>query len=144
MDCLVICAGDQTFAARTGSFIFLPRDIPHAFLVGSDQRARLLQMTTPGGFEQFHVDGHHRYYSVGRQYARDDVHVCFDPHDRNFVFFLVDESPSTVGPEIARRPARFLTVEEITGLNDDNASIGPQQLRFAFPESSRGQLLMSN
>lgn len=90
------------------------------------------------------IGGHHRYYSVGRQYARDDVHVCFDPHDRNFVFFLVDESPSTVGPEIARRPARFLTVEEITGLNDDNASIGPQQLRFAFPESSRGQLLMSN
>jgi quercetin dioxygenase-like cupin family protein len=48
--------GDQTFAAPAGSFVFLPKDIPHAFLVGGDRPARLLQMTTPGGFEQFHVD----------------------------------------------------------------------------------------
>ena len=48
--------GDQTFAARAGTFVFLPKDIPHAFLVGGDQPARLLQLTTPAGFEQFHVD----------------------------------------------------------------------------------------
>lgn len=48
--------GDQTFAARAGTFVFLPKDIPHAFLVGGDKPARLLQLTTPAGFEQFHVD----------------------------------------------------------------------------------------
>lgn len=48
--------GDQTFAARAGTFVFLPKAIPHAFLVGGDQPARLLQLTTPAGFEQFHVD----------------------------------------------------------------------------------------
>lgn len=91
------------------------------------------------------IGGHHRYYSVGRQYARQDVHVCFDPQDRNFVFFLVtDDNPSSVGAEIARRPARYLSVEEITGINRNDVSIGPQQLRFAFPESQRGKLLMSN
>ena len=48
--------GEQTFAACAGSFVFLPKDIPHAFVVGGAQPARLLQFTTPGGFEQFHVD----------------------------------------------------------------------------------------
>lgn len=48
--------GDQTFAARAGSFVFLPKDIPHTFLVSDDKAARLLQWTTPAGFEQFHVE----------------------------------------------------------------------------------------
>lgn len=93
---------------------------------------------------QVSIGAHHRYYSVGRPYAGDDVHVCFDPDDRHFVFFLVDNSPSTVGPEVARRPARYLSVEDIIGLHDDDTTVGPQQLRLSFPESQRGQLLMSN
>lgn len=90
------------------------------------------------------IGGHHRYYSVGRQYARQDVLVGFDPDDRCFVFFQIDDQdPSTVGHEIARRPARFLTVEHITGIRQDPACLGPQQLGFVFPDPSRGRLLMS-
>lgn len=48
--------GEQTFDARAGSFVFLPKDLPHAFLVRGAQPARLLQLTAPAGFEQFHVD----------------------------------------------------------------------------------------
>jgi hypothetical protein len=37
--------------ATAGSFIFLPRDIPHGFRV--DAPTKLLILTTPAGFEQF-------------------------------------------------------------------------------------------
>ena len=93
---------------------------------------------------QICIGGRHRYYSVGRNYAGQDVHVCFDPADRSYVFFQFDDhDPSTVGPEIARRPARYLTFEAIAGLDHPGASIGPQQLKLAFPEPDRGRLLMS-
>lgn len=53
---IAFTCGDQRFLAREGSFVFLPRDIPHAFFVRGDRPARLLQLTAPGGFEQFHGD----------------------------------------------------------------------------------------
>lgn len=49
---LHIVCGDQSFDAGPGSFIMLPRGIPHAFQVG-DTGARLLQITSPAGFEHF-------------------------------------------------------------------------------------------
>lgn len=48
--------GEQTFSATAGSFIYLPKDIPHAFLVEGDKPARLLQLAAPTGFEYFHVE----------------------------------------------------------------------------------------
>jgi mannose-6-phosphate isomerase-like protein (cupin superfamily) len=49
---LYVVCGDQSFDARPGSFVMLPRGIPHAFQVG-DSGARLLQITSPAGFEGF-------------------------------------------------------------------------------------------
>ncbi len=34
---------------------FMPRALPHTFLVQSDE-AHLLELVSPGGFEQFHID----------------------------------------------------------------------------------------
>ena len=42
--------GDQTIKARPGSFLFGPKDVPHAFTVDSGP-AKLLFVFTPGGFE---------------------------------------------------------------------------------------------
>ena len=42
--------GDQTIKARPGSFLFGPKDIPHAFTVDSGP-ARLLFVLSPAGFE---------------------------------------------------------------------------------------------
>lgn len=42
--------GDQTIQARPGTFLFGPRDVPHAFRVDSGP-ARLLFILSPGGFE---------------------------------------------------------------------------------------------
>src|SRR5215208_4435184 len=42
--------GDQTIKARPGSYLFGPKDIPHAFTVDSGP-ARLLFVFSPGGLE---------------------------------------------------------------------------------------------
>jgi len=42
--------GDQTIKARPGSFLFGPKDVPHAFTVDSGP-ARLLFVLSPAGFE---------------------------------------------------------------------------------------------
>jgi len=54
---LTFRAGDETFEVEPGSFVFLPRDLPHTFVVEGDAPARLLTLLTPGGGERFFVDG---------------------------------------------------------------------------------------
>ncbi|MBL8162655.1 MAG: cupin domain-containing protein [Anaerolineae bacterium] len=46
-------SGDMTWKGGPGTFIFLPRGIPHGFRVEGTQPARGLLITTSGGFEQF-------------------------------------------------------------------------------------------
>lgn len=61
-------------------------------------------------------------YSVGRAYAGQTVQVKFDPQDRHFVFY------DAAGQEIKRRPAKGLSVEDITGLEQWPEGLGVQQL----------------
>ena len=42
--------GDQTLKAQPGSFLFGPKEVPHAFRVDTGP-ARLLFVLSPGGFE---------------------------------------------------------------------------------------------
>ena len=49
---LTIWVAGQTVIAPAGSFVFGPRDIPHTFIVSSDE-ARFLLVTQPAGFEGF-------------------------------------------------------------------------------------------
>ena len=53
---LTVRCGDDTFSVGPGSFTFLPRGIPHTFLVEGDEMARILSICAPGGFEQFFVE----------------------------------------------------------------------------------------
>ncbi|MFC7548926.1 quercetin 2,3-dioxygenase [Plantactinospora sp. GCM10030261] len=46
------CAG-ETLDAGPGDFVLLPVGVPHTFRVGADEPLRVLQITTPAGFEQF-------------------------------------------------------------------------------------------
>jgi mannose-6-phosphate isomerase-like protein (cupin superfamily) len=48
--------GDRTITAPRGSFVYLPKDVPHAFRVEGGTPARLLQLTTPAGIEQGFVE----------------------------------------------------------------------------------------
>jgi quercetin dioxygenase-like cupin family protein len=48
--------GDQVIKATPGSFVYLPKEVPHAFRVEGERAARLLQLTTPAGIEQGFVE----------------------------------------------------------------------------------------
>lgn len=51
-DVTFYCEG-EAYRAGPGSFLFLPRGVPHAFRVSEAGPARLLILTLPGGFEDF-------------------------------------------------------------------------------------------
>lgn len=66
-----VCDG-QTYQAGPGSFVYLPRDLPHTFRV-DEGPGRVLELVQPGGHERFYVEG-------GRP-ALDDSIPVFDPAD---------------------------------------------------------------
>jgi quercetin dioxygenase-like cupin family protein len=90
---LTVACGDERFEAGPGSFVFLPRNVPHTFLVGADGPARMLTMILPGGFEQFFVDGGHP--------ALDDTIPALDPADFETINALNPEyGVENVGPPL--------------------------------------------
>ncbi len=50
---LEFVSGDRRVNGGPGSFVFLPRNIPHGFRVVGESPAKCLILTTPGGFEGF-------------------------------------------------------------------------------------------
>jgi len=46
-------AGGESLLAGAGDFVLLPAGLPHTFLVAADAPLKVLQITTPSGFEQF-------------------------------------------------------------------------------------------
>lgn len=58
---------------RAGGVAFVPRGVPHAFLVTSEEGARLLCLHTPGGGEGFY-----RHASEAAVAGADPVPVDFD------------------------------------------------------------------
>jgi hypothetical protein len=49
--------GDDAFHAEAGSFVFLPRNIPHGFR-SIDGPATTLLIATPGGLDEYFADLH--------------------------------------------------------------------------------------
>ena len=45
--------GDTVIEARPGDLVFKPRGIPHAFWNAGDEPARLLEIISPAGFENY-------------------------------------------------------------------------------------------
>ena len=52
--------GERTFRAGPGAFVFLPRDVPHTFVVEGNVPARMLTLLTPGGGEGVFIEGGRR------------------------------------------------------------------------------------
>jgi quercetin dioxygenase-like cupin family protein len=48
--------GDQVVEAGPGELVTKPRGIPHAFWNAGDEPARLLELISPGAFEQYFAD----------------------------------------------------------------------------------------
>ncbi len=51
-------AGEDVFQLRSGSFVYLPKDVPHRFRIRGTTPAKFLALGTPGGVE-------HLYREVG-------------------------------------------------------------------------------
>lgn len=49
------CDG-EAFEAGPGDFVLLPVGLPHTFIAGPSEPLRVLQITTPSGFEHFAAD----------------------------------------------------------------------------------------
>jgi mannose-6-phosphate isomerase-like protein (cupin superfamily) len=48
--------GDRDLTVGPGSFVLLPRDVPHTFLVVGDEDALMLGLLSPGGSERYFAD----------------------------------------------------------------------------------------
>lgn len=48
--------GDQEWRAMTGSFVWLPRGVPHGYAVEGDEPLRTLAIALPSGFDRFVVE----------------------------------------------------------------------------------------
>src|ERR687885_2685650 len=48
--------GDEVVEAGPGELVIKPRGIPHAFWNASDEETRVLELISPGGFEQYFAD----------------------------------------------------------------------------------------
>ena len=48
--------GDEVVEAGPGDLVVKPRGIPHAFWSASDEETRVLEMISPGGFEQYFAE----------------------------------------------------------------------------------------
>jgi quercetin dioxygenase-like cupin family protein len=85
--------GDDEFVAGPGSFVWCPREVPHAFKVQSE-RARALVIVTPGGFE--------RMFEEGGVPVRDSAEPPVQAYDPEAARALADRFGfEVVGPQLA-------------------------------------------
>jgi mannose-6-phosphate isomerase-like protein (cupin superfamily) len=93
---LTVRCGEQTFTARPGSFTFLPRGVPHSFVVEGDAPARLLSLSSPGGFEG--------YFAEAGRPAEHDGLPPFEPADVGLLRRVGERyGLEIVGPPLAPR-----------------------------------------
>jgi len=88
--------GAKRFRASAGAFVFLPRDVPHTFVVEGDRPARMLTLLTPGGGEGVFVEG-------GRQPDGDGLPPATPPDIEKLKQVSARFGAEIVGPPIAPR-----------------------------------------
>jgi quercetin dioxygenase-like cupin family protein len=69
-----VCEGER-FRAERGSFVYLPRGMPHSFLGVSDEAARVLVLMVPAGLEQAFGDPER----FGEVFERRNVEIVGPP-----------------------------------------------------------------
>lgn len=66
--------GESEWEATSGSFIWLPRSVPHAFQAISEIPLEMLVMTTPGGLDEFVANAGDPY-----EEGMDTANLSLDP-----------------------------------------------------------------
>jgi quercetin dioxygenase-like cupin family protein len=94
--------GENRFRAAAGAFVFLPRDIPHTFVVEGDRPARMLTLLTPGGGEGVFIEG-------GRQPEREGLPPATPPDIERLKQVSGRFGAEIVGPPITPTGAQALS-----------------------------------
>jgi len=66
---IIVRCGDEVYTAGHGSFVSLPRGIPHSWDVGDPGEATLLMMTVPAMLEEFLKE----FHAASTREDRDEV-----------------------------------------------------------------------
>ena len=82
--------GDEFVDAGPGEFVVKPRGIPHAFWNAGDEETHLLELISPGGFEQYfvemapllNVEGEPDFPAIGEIQARYGLSMEFESIER--------------------------------------------------------------
>ena len=76
--------GDEVLEAGPGELVFKPRDVPHAFWNAGDEPARLLELISPAGFENYFRElapllaaADRDETAIGEVVARHDLDIDF-------------------------------------------------------------------
>jgi mannose-6-phosphate isomerase-like protein (cupin superfamily) len=93
---LTMRCGDRVFKATAGAFVFLPRGVPHSFVVEGDTPARMLTLLTPGGGEAF-------FTAAGRPAERDGLPPLAPPDIENLKRVGAMYESEMVGPPMQPR-----------------------------------------
>jgi mannose-6-phosphate isomerase-like protein (cupin superfamily) len=75
---IIVWCGNEEFHAGPGSFVFLPRGVPHAWDVESEEKAKLLMMTVPAMLEKF-LQEFHAATSAQRDAVAEQYGLKFFP-----------------------------------------------------------------
>ena len=87
---ITVLVGEMRTEVVAGGFVWLPRDVPHTFRVDSET-VRQLELVTPAGFEQFHVD-------AGEPAARLEVPEPAEPDVARLLAAIGPYGAEIVGP----------------------------------------------
>ncbi|WP_143569979.1 cupin domain-containing protein [Streptomyces acidiscabies] len=75
----------RVYTAKPGDFMLLPRGIPHAVRPASDVAPRLLQVSSPGGFEHFAED---LVENFGSLHETDDPQAVLELAGKHGITFV--------------------------------------------------------
>ena len=93
---LTMRCGDRVFEATAGAFVFLPRGVPHTFVVEGGKPARMLTLMTPGGGEAF-------FWAAGRPAEREGLPPAAAPDIESLKRAGATYESEIVGPPMAPR-----------------------------------------
>lgn len=96
---LTMRCGDRVFEATAGAFVFLPRGVPHSFVVEGDKPARMLTLMTPGGGEAF-------FWAVGRPAEHEGLPPAAPPDIERLKRAGAEYASELVGPPMQPRASK--------------------------------------
>ena len=76
--------GDEIAEARAGTYVYKPCGVPHTYWNPTDEPARLLEIITPAGFEDYFAEIAELFASGGRPGSAEHEAIAARYHESHF------------------------------------------------------------